>query len=473
MDEPLIIVSTDGHIGQPFGGYRDYIDPAYRDRLNDLAEIQEFFATVVFGQMGKLPPEVAEVVDERGVRKGLPEVYWDVDKRVAELDAEGIACEFVIHDGSLAPFFSSLGDAYPADVRAAGARAFNRWAGDFLSAAGGRIVGNAELYPGDIAGTVADLPGLAERGFVSVTLPGHNADDTLPPLESREYDPLWATCAELGLALNVHAGWGRHQGAAMQFFRQLAPDKSVNMMQPEPTGQPEPGSSAEESDELITKLEKLGKEKKIDAKNPDSPLALTLHPQQALWRMMLGGVFDRFPTLQLVLTEVRADWVPATLKYLDELFAAHPGKCELKPSEYYERNCAVAPSAPHRAEVEMLDQIGASKFMFGADIPHPEATWPNSRQWIADAFGGLPEDKLRMVLGENAIRVYHLDRAALAKTAARLAVKPSDLFTGAALDDRLLDHFDARAGYRRPADEIDKDQIGRELESDFARLANA
>jgi predicted TIM-barrel fold metal-dependent hydrolase len=236
------------------------------------------------------------------------------------------------------------------------------------------------------------------------------------------------------------------------------------MMQPE--------SGAEEGGETLAALEKLGRDKKIDAKNPDSPLALTLHPQQALWRLMLGGVFDRFPTLQLVLTEVRADWVPATLKYLDERFAKHPGKCELKPSEYYERNCAVTPSAPHRAEVEMLDQIGVSKVMFGADIPHPESTWPNSRQWIADAFGGLPDDQLRKVLGENAIRVYHLDRAELAKTAARLAVRPSDLFTGAALDDRLLDNFDARAGYRRPADEIDKDQIRRELESDFARLAN-
>ncbi|MGH3635353.1 MAG: amidohydrolase family protein [Mycobacterium sp.] len=466
MDEPLVIFSGDGHIGQPFGGYRDYIDPAYRDRLNDLAEIQEFFATVVFGAMGKLPPDVARVVDERGVRKGLPEVFWDVDKRIAELDAEGIACELALADSSLAPFFSSLGDAYPADVRSAGSRAFNRWATEFLSAAGGRIVGNAEMYPDDIEGTVADLPGLAERGFVSVTLPGQNADDSLPPLESRDYDPLWATCAELGLALSVHAGWGRPQGAAMQFFRQLAPGASANMMQPEA------GSSEEEGGETLAAMEKLAQEKKIDAKNPDSPLALTLHPQQALWRLILGGVFDRFPTLQLVLTEVRADWVPATLKYLDERFAEHPGKCELKPSEYYERNCAITPSAPHRAEVAMLDQIGVSKFMFGADIPHPESTWPNSRQWIADAFGGLPEDKLRMVLGENAIRVYNLDRAALAKTAARLAVKPSDLFTGAALDDRLLDNFDARAGYRRPADEIDKDQIRRELESDFARLAN-
>jgi hypothetical protein len=120
----------------------------------------------------------------------------------------------------------------------------------------------------------------------------------------------------------------------------------------------------------------------------------------------------------------------------------------------------------------MLDQIGASKFMFGADIPHPEATWPNSKKWIGDAFRDVPEDQLRMVLGENAIRVYNLDRASLNATAARLAVTPRDLFTGEALDERLLDNFDARAGYRRPADEIDKDQISRELQSDFDRLAS-
>jgi hypothetical protein len=70
------------------------------------------------------------------------------------------------------------------------------------------------------------------------------------------------------------------------------------------------------------------------------------------------------------------------------------------------------------------------------------------------------------------MRVYNLDRAQMEKTAARLAVKPSDLFTGDVLDDRLVNHFDSRAGYLRPADPVDKDQIGRALEADFARLAN-
>jgi hypothetical protein len=177
--------------------------------------------------------------------------------------------------------------------------------------------------------------------------------------------------------------------------------------------------------------------------------------------------------LKLVLTEVRADWVPTMLAYLDKQFAEHSVKCELTPSEYYARNCAITPTATHRSEVEMRHEIGIDHIIFGADIPHPESTWPNTRQWIADAFHELPEDELRKVLGENAIRVYNLDRAPLEKAAARLAIKPSDLFGGGPLDERLLDNFDSRAGYRRPADEVDTDQVDLYLESDFARFANA
>ena len=462
--DPLVIFSGDGHIGQRYAGYRDYIDPEHRDRLDDLAETQGFFENIVFGAMGKLPDDVAQVVDERGVRNGMSEAFWDVHQRVAELDADGIAGEFAIADSSLAPFFSSLGESFPADVRAAGARAFNRWAAEFLSAAGGRIVGNAEGYPDDIARMVADLPRLAEQGFVSVTLPGANADESVPQLESPEYEPFWATCAELGMALNVHAGWGRRQGAGIAFFRQIDFTTTKNMMEAEAD------AAKESDDEPFQAFTRAGE--KLDAKNPDSPLALSLHPQQAMWRVMLAGVFDRYPSLKLVLTEVRADWVPAMLAHLDQQFAERAVDCELKPSEYYARNCAVTPSAPHLAEVEILEQIGVPQFMFGADLPHPESTWPNTRQWIGDAFRDVPEDQLRMILGENAIRIYNLDRAPFDKAAARLGTTRSDVFTGEVLDDRLLENFDARAGYRRPIDELDTEQIDALLHPDLARQFN-
>jgi len=41
---------------------------------------------------------------------------------------------------------------------------------------------------------------------------------------------------------------------------------------------------------------------------------------QALWQMMLGGVFDRFPDLRFILTEIRADWIPTMLVPLDAVY---------------------------------------------------------------------------------------------------------------------------------------------------------
>jgi hypothetical protein len=121
------------------------------------------------------------------------------------------------------------------------------------------------------------------------------------------------------------------------------------------------------------------------------------------------------------MTEIRADWVPATLATLDQLAAEAGAPLAMKPSEYYRRNCAVAPSSTHRAEVEMRHEIGLEQMIFGMDYPHHEGTWPNTRAWIQAAFAGVPEHEARLILGENAIRFYGLDRDHLARVAARMS----------------------------------------------------
>ena len=45
-----------------------------------------------------------------------------------------------------------------------------------------------------------------------------------------------------------------------------------------------------------------------------------IRARRPLWQLMLGGVFDRHPDLRLVMTEARADWTPATLRALDEVY---------------------------------------------------------------------------------------------------------------------------------------------------------
>src|SRR5262249_48660223 len=144
--------------------------------------------------------------------------------------------------------------------------------------------------------------------------------------------------------------------------------------------------------------------------------------RQAMWQLMLGGVFDRHPDLKLMMTEVRADWIPATVRYLDAVFDANRDqlRTELRPSEIWQSNCLAAVSFMHKAEVAMRDEIGVDTMNFGRDYPHGESTWPNTRAYLHGLFQGVPEGEVRKILGENLIRFLDLDAKPLDEIAARI-----------------------------------------------------
>jgi Amidohydrolase len=126
---------------------------------------------------------------------------------------------------------------------------------------------------------------------------------------------------------------------------------------------------------------------------------------------------------------------------------------ERKPSEYWQTNGPTSLSFVHKAEVSMRHEIGIETISFGRDYPHPEGTWPNTKQWLSDAFASVPDHELRLMLGENAIRVLDLHRAPLAEIASRIGPTIEDI-TGRAdeLDPRLVGHFDTRGGYLKAAE---------------------
>ena len=57
--------------------------------------------------------------------------------------------------------------------------------------------------------------------------------------------------------------------------------------------------------------------------------------------------------------------------------------------------------------------------MWGNDFPHPEGTWPHTREWLRDAFGDIPVDETAAILGANAAEFYGFDVDALRPLADR------------------------------------------------------
>ena len=102
--------------------------------------------------------------------------------------------------------------------------------------------------------------------------------------------------------------------------------------------------------------------------------------RRPMWQMMLGGVFDRHPDLKLVLTEIRLDWIPATLRHLDAAYEQHRAALPAKrtPSEYWRDQLpgrrVVHP--PRRGGDATRDRC--RDHVVRRDFPHPEGTWPHA-----------------------------------------------------------------------------------------------
>ena len=447
--ERLIVVSGDSHATLHPDSFPDYVEAEYQDLLPDVYEDNEVFSQL-FGSFANFKPEVLDVIDGDGVwASGGVSGAWDADRRIAEMDREGIAAEMIFPGDArfILPLVPML-RRYPQEVVAAGVRAYHRWLSDTFGTHPDRmlLVGD----PGsavDIDAMLAEVRWMADHGFVVAQVPNPSGRG-LPPLHDEYYDPYWALCEELGLTVAIHAGYGSEQ---CEFIDKINEIKR-NM-------------EAAGRTDLLTEL-----------MNTEGFFALDYRPRKAIWQMMFGGVFDRHPNLRLYLAEIRGDWMPDTFRHLDAVYerARADIPAQRSPGEYWRSNCMTALSFVHKAEVEMRDEIGVDRIVFGRDFPHAEGTWPNTADWLTDAFRGVPDDELKLMLGENAIRFFRLDCDHLASIADRVGPTIDDV-TGRTptLTPELIAAWDARGGYLTPRERVDTHAIDALLVDDGVPAATA
>jgi predicted TIM-barrel fold metal-dependent hydrolase len=440
MPKKMLLVSGDAHAGAMPEDYRDYLDPQYRPAVDDLkAEQDQFMMNTIMQQ--RYSPEQLERMDERkAIRSGGLDGTTNVDRRLKEMDAEGVAAELLCpgHQYAVLPFFSLGNKPAPADLRAAGAKAYHRYLADMMSQADGRLVGLGEPGPClDMDATVKELHWIADHGFRSVQPPGNTGNPELPPIQDPHYEPFWSACEDLDLVLTAHVGFGAPQRERAAFMN------AVGMVLP------------------ATVLEEEKRAQRTAGLTDSGLLRPIMYITRRLAaQMMISGVLDRHPKLKVVITECRADWVPGTLAEMDREFAAGKLSLKMKPSEYWRRHFFVTPSSPRKYEIGMRHEIGVTNLMLGTDYPHPEGTWPNTQDWIRATFDGVPESEARLILGENAVACYGLDRAKLEKIAERIGPEASQLLgRSRQVKPEIVADFDRRSDYGKPAEAVEPSHI--------------
>ncbi len=279
--------------------------------------------------------------------------------------------------------------------RWAGLQAHNRWLAEFCADKPGRRAGVVQITLHDIEASVAEIRWAREVGLHGgVLLPGTPPGLGLPQLYDPYYEPLWQVCEELEMPVNHHTG------------------SAAPPMGPTP------------QDAVVFLLE------------------VSWWAHRALTHLLVGGVFERHPNMQLVFTEQGSAWVPEELMRLDYFWGrmgAAGGSQEqvwgreivhsmsLKPSEYWARQCHLGASFIRPQEVQLRHSVGVDRIMWGSDYPHKEASYPFSLEAIRGSFAGVPHDEVAMMLGGNAAALYGFDLEALRPLAQQIGPRVADV----------------------------------------------
>jgi uncharacterized protein len=56
----------------------------------------------------------------------------------------------------------------------------------------------------------------------------------------------------------------------------------------------------------------------------------------------------------------------------------------------------------------IIPLVGEDNILWGADYPHPDCIWPESRRHIEKNLGALPAHVRRKITCDNAVKLYHL-----------------------------------------------------------------
>src|SRR5579871_1268747 len=384
-DLDLCIVDADSHLTEPHDLWVSRAPAGMRDRVPQVRDVDGRASWVVDGVVvGRAMP--ASVVGKDGTKaRGASFVTWSIEdthpgaysvpERLAAMDEEGIWAQVVYPNtfGFGGQGFMKVADA---ELRLLTAQVFNDAMAEIQAESGNRLLPMAIIPWWDIDASVAEVErdaGLGLRGINTTSAP-HNHG--LPDLSTRHWDPLWSACVGLGMPVNFHIGAAESD---MAWFGSV--------------GWPSLGFD-----------ERLG----IGA------AMLFLNNGAVLANMVIGGVLERHPALQIVSVESGVGWIPFFMQALDYQFGEMSQEVvdslSMMPSEYFRRQVHACFWFEQEGVDRVLDVLGPERVLFETDFPHPTCTYPGGVARALEALAGVDDRTRTAVMGGNAARLYRVSR---------------------------------------------------------------
>ncbi len=135
--------------------------------------------------------------------------------------------------------------------------------------------------------------------------------------------------------------------------------------------------------------------------------------QDVMALLILGGVFERHPSLRVVCAEADAGWVPHYMYRMDHAYDRHrnwlpPGQALSRmPSEYFADNIYVTFQDDWTA-FKHADDMNWHRLLWANDFPHSDSTWPWSQELLAEHTQSLTAEQKQAILHDNTAALYKI-----------------------------------------------------------------
>jgi predicted TIM-barrel fold metal-dependent hydrolase len=368
------LISVDDHLIEPPDVWQDRLPGRYRDAGPRIIEVGEARNQVWLYQGQQYPTLGLAAVAGRAADQihNDPTRYeqmikgaYDPVARVGDMDLAGIQAHLLF---PTFPRFAGTLFLEGADRELAllCVRAYNDFLIDeWCATAPDRFIAMALLPLWDPQLAAAELERTVAKGAKCVAFPENPTPLGLPSIHTDHWDPLFAAAQAHDVPLCMHFGTSS-----------LRPPHS-----------------------------------------PDAPwgVIIALMGANSIFaavEFVFSPVFQKFPRLNVALSEGGIGWMPYIMERLDDTWARHryyAGIDSPQPPSQIFREHIHGCFIQDEAGIAMRHTVGVNNIMWEGDYPHSDSLWPNDRKNLEQVLADVPDDEAHRIVELNARDLFHFD----------------------------------------------------------------
>ena len=384
--EGLFVFDADSHWCERPDLFTSRSPAAVRDRMPHVEDVEGQLMWVFdghpvgrFGAGGVIArdgsKESADIALNQWTIDQIHEGAYDPKVRLGVMDECGIDAQ-IIYPSTIGLGGQDLGLADDEALSRLAIEIYNDAQAEIQSESGNRLLPLPLMPAWDVATCVTEAKRVAALGARGVNMTSDPQDLGAPDLASRDWDPFWAVCSDLRLPVHFHIG---ASVTGMTFYGQY------------------PWASHPANTRLAI-----------------GGTLLFIGNARVVTNLILSGIFDRFPDIQMVSVESGCGWIPFILEALDyEMSENAPdelSQMQKMPSEYFRTNLyATFWFENNRNKLpDLIEAVGEDRILFETDFPHPTCLYPNPLETVEAKMATLTGEIRAKIMGENARKLYRV-----------------------------------------------------------------